>query len=315
MARAGLVRKQITDKRGKRTSVWVRVGETPKAERKKKFGDFLGKKVNLPKNRGVKDEVVKGMREYTYDSVTNGTNIFVLLSETKSGWAGEETRYRYSMQSPRIPSVKEHKFDVTFEGDDRKYPHSYTYDSNVIDITGENDRYEINKDIGKNLKNGWKLVGDVFDSRENDKEFLFRGMGESEMRSIVDTGYIQTNGSGNIGDQGLTTFFSSQNQVASSYAGGFAMWHREATYAEPSYIVKVRKEHISEYDENGDTGYEVGVNQSIRNTEIAEVWEVRPSFEQVDLDGGYIEFMKNGETVREGSRFGGSRHFVTKRVM
>lgn len=126
------------------------------------------------------------------------------------------------------------------------------------------------------LKDGWMDRDSLAATMRNDESVLWRGVSWEEMRGIIDSGVIQSNGSYEIGDEetpGMTSF-ATRPDIAVSYASGYAPWQLAATRDRPSYIIRVRRpDGVIERD---------GLDEAYTLTptpvsEVLEVWEVAPS--------------------------------------
>jgi hypothetical protein len=139
-------------------------------------------------------------------------------------------------------------------------------------------------------------------SREFDSEFLYRGINNDEMLSIIDNGFIKSNASMNIGkQQEETTSFAQHISQASSYAVGFNAWYDEVTFAKPKYILKVKKEGVN-YKPTIETDIqnEVDVFGEIPIQQIESIYEIKLGECQmgsVEINVGYEN------NFSEGSRF------------
>jgi hypothetical protein len=132
--------------------------------------------------------------------------------------------------------------------------------------------------------------------KQDDGEFLYRGMSAEEWQSIQHAGTIQSTGEYNVGgdSQQGTTSFSTDPAQASNYAGGFAPWQLKPTFDRPAYIVKVRRDRSRERDNSavygGDTT-EVDVEGAVPEGDIAGVMEVRPyAMREGEVDVGEKTF-------------------------
>ena len=99
--------------------------------------------------------------------------------------------------------------------------------------------------------------------REFDSEFLYRGINNNEMLSIIENGFIKSNASMNIGEQQAnTTSFAQDISQASNYAVGFNAWYDDVTFAKPKYILKVKKEGVN-YKPTIETDIQNGKKKNI----------------------------------------------------
>jgi hypothetical protein len=118
---------------------------------------------------------------------------------------------------------------------------------------------------------------------ESSPDQIFRGMSAAEFENFRQTGLIQSNGSGNIGDaqKGLT-YWSSNPREATSYAGSFAPSALKPTPERPAYVVAARRPSPADIrDVPGVGDREVGVARPISRDEVVaayrgEVVDYRP---------------------------------------
>jgi hypothetical protein len=178
------------------------------------------------------------------------------------------------------------KIRVEYKYDMQDYPTPVLFDSETMnneEFHDVNDYEEINV-------------------REFDSEFLYRGINNNEMLSIIENGFIKSNASMNIGEQQEnTTSFAQHISQASSYAVGFNAWFDEVTFAKPKYILKVKKEGVN-YKPTIETDVEneVDVFGEIPIQQIESIYEIKLGECQmgmVEINVGY----KND--FSEGSRF------------
>jgi GNAT superfamily N-acetyltransferase len=178
------------------------------------------------------------------------------------------------------------KIRVEYKYDMQDYPTPVLFDSETMnneEFHDVNDYEEINVE-------------------EFDSEFLYRGINNNEMLSIIENGFIKSNASMNIGEQQEnTTSFAQHISQASSYAVGFNAWFDEVTFAKPKYILKVKKEGVN-YKPTIETDVEneVDVFGEIPIQQIESIYEIKLGECQmgmVEINVGY----KND--FSEGSRF------------
>jgi len=178
------------------------------------------------------------------------------------------------------------KIRVEYKYDMQDYPTPVLFDSETMnneEFHDVNDYEEINVE-------------------EFDSEFLYRGINNNEMLSIIENGFIKSNASMNIGEQQEnTTSFAQHISQASSYAVGFNAWFDEVTFAKPKYILKVKKEGVN-YKPTIETDVEneVDVFGEIPIQQIESIYEIKLvecQMGMVEINVGY----KND--FSEGSRF------------
>jgi hypothetical protein len=178
------------------------------------------------------------------------------------------------------------KIRVEYKYDMQDYPTPVLFDSETMnneEFHDVNDYEEINVE-------------------EFDSEFLYRGINNNEMLSIIENGFIKSNASMNIGEQQEnTTSFAQHISQASSYAVGFNAWFDEVTFAKPKYILKVKKEGVN-YKPTIETDVEneVDVFGEIPIQQIESIYEIKLGECQmgmVEINVGY----KND--FSDGSRF------------
>lgn len=178
------------------------------------------------------------------------------------------------------------KIRIEYKYDMQDYPMPVLFDSVIM-----NDEEYFNINDYEEIK-----------LREFDSEFLYRGINNDEMLSIIENGFIKSNASMNIGkQQEETTSFAQHISQASSYAVGFNAWFDEVTFAKPKYILKVKKEGVN-YKPTIETDVEneVDVFGEIPIQQIESIYEIKLGECQmgmVEINVGY----KND--FSEGSRF------------
>jgi len=175
------------------------------------------------------------------------------------------------------------KIRVEYKYDMQDYPVPVLFDSEIMNnekFYDVNDYEEINV-------------------REFDSEFLYRGINNNEMLSIIENGFIKSNASMNIGkQQEETTSFAQHISQASAYAVGFNAWYDEVTFAKPKYILKVKKEGVK-YKPTIETDIqnEVDVFGEIPIQQIESIYEFRLGecqMGQVEINVGYNNDFSEG---------------------
>lgn len=105
-----------------------------------------------------------------------------------------------------------------------------------------------------------------------DGAVMYRGISTEEWASIVKTGTIQSNGSGNLGSEQVgLTYWTTDLRSALSYAHGFASMNDKAAPGFPAYIIaaplSTDTKHVP-----GVGDHEVGVTKPIRRDQLLAVW-------------------------------------------
>jgi len=175
------------------------------------------------------------------------------------------------------------KIRVEYKYDMQDYPVPILFDS---EIKNNQEFYDVND-------------YDEIKSSKFDSEFLYRGINNDEMLSIIENGFIKSNAFLNIGkQQEETTSFAQHISQASAYAVGFNAWFDEVTFAKPKYILKVKKEGVN-YKPTIETDIEneVDVFGEIPIQQIESIYEFRLGecqMGQVEINVGYNNDFSDG---------------------
>jgi len=175
------------------------------------------------------------------------------------------------------------KIRVEYKYDMQDYPVPILFDSEIMN---SEEFYDFND-------------YEEIKSYKFDSEFLYRGINNDEMLSIIKNGFIKSNASMNIGkQQEETTSFAQHISQASSYAVGFNAWYDEVTFAKPKYILKVKKEGVN-YKPTIETDIEneVDVYGEIPIQQIESIYEFRLGeceMGQVEIRVGYDNDFSDG---------------------
>jgi hypothetical protein len=175
------------------------------------------------------------------------------------------------------------KIRVEYKYDLQDYPVPILFDSEIMN---NKEFYDVNDFEEINV-------------REFDSEFLYRGINNDEMLSIIENGFIKSNASMNIGkQQEETTSFAQHISQASAYAVGFNAWYDEVTFAKPKYILKVKKEGVN-YKPTIETEIEneVDVFGEIPIQQIESIYEIKLGeceMGSVEINVGYENNFSEG---------------------
>ncbi len=224
------------------------------------------------------------------------------ISEKAGQFAYPEEQYSIKvapLKGPGITQVLDHRGNTIY------------IDSRIakLQIT-EQDGYKTSKVV---LKEGSGYVDHLDDVDVPSDGNFFRGMSFEEMQSIKQSGFIGSNGAYNIGDKQIgLTYFTESFSTARSYASGFAPYPMLPTFGRPSYVVKVKRPSNSQIDETAAPKGEFGVKGSIPQSQILEIYELRPK----GMKPGFVELHRKGYSTEysEGSRSSPDSYVVYKRV-
>jgi hypothetical protein len=232
-------------------------------------------------------EVIQScIKSYTYfgNAIRQANENYIMIPinyEDKLFAIDKKVEYIYFSKPNETTKIRiEYKYDM------QDYPVPVLFDSELMN----NEEY-FNINDYEEIK-----------SREFDSEFLYRGINNDEMLSIIDNGFIKSNASMNIGkQQEETTSFAQHISQASSYAVGFNAWFDEVTFAKPKYILKVKKEGVN-YKPTIETDIqnEVDVFGEIPIQQIESIYEIKLG----ECQMGSVEINVGYESnFSEGSRF------------
>lgn len=127
---------------------------------------------------------------------------------------------------------------------------------------------------------------------QRDSELMYRGISSEEMRSIMATGQIRSNGSYNIGEgQNGMTLYAADPDTARSYASSFAPPQAKPTLGRPAYVIAVRRPGDEVEDPRLDG--EIPYPREISADEIESIIEIRPG--AVDPPRATFYKQPNGE--------------------
>jgi hypothetical protein len=258
---------------------------------RKEIIDILSKNARYGKQilsvQEVGLEVIQScIKSYTYfgNAIRQANENYIMIPinyEDKLFAIDKKVEYIYFSKPNETTKIRiEYKYDM------QDYPVPVLFDSELMN----NEEY-FNINDYEEIK-----------SREFDSEFLYRGINNDEMLSIIDNGFIKSNASMNIGkQQEETTSFAQHISQASSYAVGFNAWYDEVTFAKPKYILKVKKEGVN-YKPTIETDIqnEVDVFGEIPIQQIESIYEIKLGECQmgsVEINVGYEN------NFSEGSRF------------
>lgn len=144
--RSKLVRKQIVDKRGKRTTVWVRVGSAPKKDKPKSKFDkwFEGSKAVDSKGKPL---VVYHGSQTDITEFHDGGTYFTDDFMNADGYAGGENVYEayLSIKKPLVIDAKGKKWDEI----------ETPYGTSTQEVVGKLDTKKYDGVIFNNIKDSW----------------------------------------------------------------------------------------------------------------------------------------------------------------
>lgn len=125
----------------------------------------------------------------------------------------------------------------------------------------------------------------------DDPNVIHRGMSTREYNNIMKHGVIQSNGSGNLGDEQVgLTYFTTNPSSADSYANMFSI--KKPDPNNPPYIISIKMPSEDRIEHVAGTGeHEVGVKGPISVDDIVAVYkgnviEYTPASKDIDTRGG-----------------------------
>lgn len=171
---------------------------------------------------------------------------------------------------------------------------SMFYDPSMVDIDREGYRpfMSLRKDSGVPTKIPW----------EREEGYLFRGMSDEELLNALESGYFESRGEHNLGEEqrGLT-YFSPDPDKAAYYAGGFAPLNWLPSFKHPGFVAKIPRRRKSAEVPVPGIPDEIGLRGRIPLDDM-ELMKVQP----YGITSGGLQLMprwRNGKYIHtEGSR-------------
>lgn len=120
----------------------------------------------------------------------------------------------------------------------------------------------------------------AMDSIETNPNYVYRGMCFEEFESIKQSGFIQSNGSYNLGNaQKNHTFFGEDFGTAKMYAGSFAPFQFKPTHNKPGVVIAIDKDLTLSYKDNpeGIPEGERAITNKLPASFIKEIYFIIPS--------------------------------------
>jgi hypothetical protein len=260
-------------------------------------------------SRGKKEGLVQNIQEsgkklldiarkaegWFADNLRRTANRYVFIPTDSYKNYGEESITYSFLPKPTDNTVvtKKYRYDLWQAQPElaEKYPEVIMYDKTIVDKDGNviDPRYVPHT---KDLEN--ELTSDTFDPIH-----LYRGISSAELESIKKTGKIRSNARMNLGGQGETTSFAQFPVQALNYADGFTSWGDDVTFAQPNYVIKVKKEGV-DYEPalKGQLKNEVNVKGDVPSSNIVDIWEIRRAI----ASPGNVEIVQNRGQISEGGR-------------
>jgi hypothetical protein len=193
-------------------------------------------------------------------------------------------------------------------------------------VSPDNDLYDYYKKY-KGGKTGYYLKKNPEDAIKeipDNPNLVYRGMSFEEWENIKKTGFIQSKGSYNIGDDQKGLTFYGKASTASSYASGFSPWQFETSRNKPSVVIAISKNNVKSHEDMPEAipPSEYAHVGPLSAKEILEAWMVvatRASFGTLTLIFQY-DYNKNGYfelsgPKREGARFTPNIRYVLKKII
>lgn len=168
------------------------------------------------------------------------------------------------------------------------------YNPEIADAIPVEDEYGVSYKY--EVKPGWSKQLEF-----EDPNMMYRGMSWEEWEEAKRTGFIQSKGDMNIGeDQVGLTYYTDNVGEASSYASSFAPERYKATPEKPAIVIAVPKR---EGKSVGGTGRsEIGIEGQIPLSEVSRSWEGHPYYSA--SDGNMTVRQEWGGGKSTGSAFG-----------
>jgi 8-oxo-dGTP pyrophosphatase MutT (NUDIX family) len=136
-----------------------------------------------------------------------------------------------------------------------------------------------------------------------DPDVIYRGMSAEEYEALKTSGVTKSKGGYNIGsDQEGLSYWTTDPEMANSYANSFAPWQQKPTFEKPAYILAMKRPKPEETKHVEGTGEaEVGVNRAVQKDEILSAW--RGSV--YDHEDGEFDLTQNSYDDKPEYRTGG----------
>ena len=180
--------------------------------------------------------------------------------------------------------------------ENHEWPRDRTYDSAVVDA----DLNVVDQRYSTFICGG----------TEDNEVTMFRGMSGAEWKASVERGYLQSEGTMNLGEQEGMTLFATAPSQAESYAMGFAPWYFQGSYGHPNYIIEVRRPTNAVL--NNQHELEVPGQISIEN--VVSVREIRVAAESPGRFDLRMDPLYGDGVLRDGSASPPTKQYVEREV-
>jgi len=147
---------------------------------------------------------------------------------------------------------------------------------------------------------------DVVDAIPDDVQLAYRGMAWEEWQFIREKGYVESSGSHNLDQPGLT--FCGDASSAEYYASGFAPVAYKPAWRRPGVVIAIPRElvlHHDDWPEKIPAG-ECAHRGRLPADEIVAVWYLIPT----RIRYGRLEVVETRRGISEGSRSSPSVNYV-----
>jgi hypothetical protein len=147
---------------------------------------------------------------------------------------------------------------------------------------------------------------DVIDAVPDDARLAYRGMAWEEWQFIREQGYIESSGSHNLDQPGLT--FCGDAQQAEHYASGFAPVAYKPAWRRPGVVIAIPRVlvlHHNDWPEKIPVG-ECAHRGRLPANEIVAVWYLIPT----RIRYGLLDVVETRRGIGEGSRSSPSVNYV-----
>lgn len=221
--------------------------------------------MTVPLEKGGKEEKMgdeKDIKKLTHEGLMR---YFQQLDP--KGWRFLKNRYNF-----HVAEIRDHWENVTFH-------------INIIPITPEGGEEEVAEPDhpqydyyqkyhgGKTGKTLYKTPQDAIEEIEADPGFGYRGMAWEEWQSINRTGYVQSRGQYNIGQEGYTMFGQTPD-TALHYAHGFAPLPYQVGYKRPGVVIAVDRRFLRTHQDDPENipQSELGLLGPLEKKHITHAW-------------------------------------------
>lgn len=151
---------------------------------------------------------------------------------------------------------------------------------------------------GEEKAKTYKRPKSACSSNINDPRYVYRGMAWEEWQAIQKRGYIESNGSHNLDQKGLTFFGNAP--TAEYYATNFAPFAYKPSLYRPGVVLAIPRELAMDHTDlpKKIPPDEYAVEGKIPFDYITGIWFITPT----RISYGYVEIIRKRDRVIDGSR-------------